>query len=214
MKKILVVLAVACMVLSAAAAQAKIAGSAHDMTSTTLGMAPGVAADPCIYCHTPHGGGSFALWNRLAKTAITGTYVSTANPTGNTLDARGSMLCLSCHDGVLTETMLNAPGRNGQNTSVTFNPITKNALAIIADVSSDLANDHPIAVTLPATGYAAPTWAVFYDGSGNRTAAANGRVECGTCHDPHTGVDYGTTPGFTDMMLRTGFKCGDCHNSK
>lgn len=205
MKKFLVVFVVAlAFTLSAGVALAVIANSAHDLTSTStyysdlVVTGAGANTDPCLHCHTPHASSATALWNRTAVNSVG----------GNAVDPRGSGTCVGCHDGVVDDTLVNAPGRGPGAVAVTY---TWTAVNTIWDVANpDLTNDHPVGALADTTGYwgtagwqAAAPALPFYDGSGN----AGTQVECATCHDPHEG-NGGTFTGF----LRAGLACADCHN--
>jgi len=207
MKKIMVVLVVLVLALSAGSAFATIAGSRHDMTNTTLTF--GGTGDPCLHCHTPHGSSAAALWNRADTTVTqqTGTFSGVFRTTD--LDPRGSQLCMGCHDGTLSTTLTNGPGRG--NSAATYDTTNMfqaagNSFALIGANAAALSNDHPLGVAVTASaGVMQVPGAGFplYDGVGGTGGT---HVECATCHDPHAG-NLDNFNGF----LRTGFACSVCH---
>ena len=122
MKKMLLVLVVvACALFGATAAFAAIAGSAHDFSYgavgyytnmvVTFGTTTQVGTDPCLHCHTPHAASTGALWNRSR---------ALVKPEGGAVDPRGSGTCIACHDGDLSDSLVNAPGRGNVATAVSY----------------------------------------------------------------------------------------------
>lgn len=155
MKKMLVVLVVACFVLAAGAAFAAISGSKHDFSATHA------TAETCVHCHTPHNadtaaGTTVPLWNRGGAPA--------------TLQAA----CLSCHSGVMGN-LTNAPG-SGTGTQPSGGAYT--TFPAYANLSGG--NDHPVGVNFPGTAAAGP-----WTANSSLLGGAAGTVECSTCHDVH-----------------------------
>ncbi len=195
MKKIYVILAVlvAATFIAAGMAMAGVAGGPHDLTA-----ASSVAGtDVCIHCHTPHAGiTNMPLWNRPTVTQDAAF--------GGDVDPRGSGACLSCHDGIVTETLQNQPGRGRNNSS----PITYTIPALPMNelwaIKGDgVTNDHPIHKTLGAKGTSATVGsgqAPLYDGAG---ATGGTFVECASCHDVHNDLVN---------FVRATVSCNDCHN--
>ena len=82
MKKVLVLVA-ALMLVASGAMAASIVNSSHDLSA----LASNVDGELCVFCHTPHGGGTQApLWNRGAGVDITADLAFEAYAS-NTLDA-------------------------------------------------------------------------------------------------------------------------------
>jgi len=206
-------------------------------------------AEICVFCHTPHGGDTAApapLWNkRLGVGGVPaggGTYTTYASLNTPSLDGTIasvgsiSMACLSCHDGTQAmDNIINAPGSGGYdatgggNTGLTYtwagtrvnaDGVMQNAGGFIANLGTDLSNDHPIGIQ--------------YCGGG---LTGTGTAVSGTCKDgdfnlPQTDtinsnqtfwVDTGgTARQRTDLplYLRTGadaalgplVECGSCHD--
>ena len=122
-------------------------------------------AEICVFCHTPHGANTAAvvpLWNRTLPAAsayITYNNLGTSTMDGATVPVGSvSIACLSCHDGVQAmNSMINLPGSGGYNSlgsllagtwtggQQTTGQLT-NANGFIANLGTDLRNDHPIGV--------------------------------------------------------------------
>lgn len=186
MKKILVALA---LVAFASTASATIAGGPHDMTRLPYNGTKGT----CQYCHAPHawtasnitvGNGDAPLWNR--------NYAGTLTPYGTTVlgtvigqPGPRSQTCLSCHDARINVGVVN----NGADET----------LAIIgASVGTDMTNDHPVGMPIPAsTEYQAPP-------TTSPIELANSNVECSSCHEPHN-----NTASF--LRATGGAICSACH---
>jgi len=193
-----------------------ISGSPHDLSSGSI--ANGDKNEVCVYCHTPHGaatGVSAPLWNKpIVATAYT-TYDSTTID-GEILSVGSvSVACLTCHDGTQArDAVINAPG-TGLGTSPLGGLGTMPAG--IANLGTDLSNDHPIGIQYggfgtpqidpdftPVTKDAAlDKWWVNTTATGSTAGrdktdmilytrdnggTAEPFVECASCHDPHVGA--------------------------
>ena len=207
-------------------------------------------AEVCVFCHTPHGadtGAPAPLWNKRLGVAGApaggGTYTSYATLSTPSLDGTVadvgsiSMACLSCHDGTQAmDNIINAPGSGGvtadggaigglaytwTGSRVSPTGVLTNGGGFIANLGTDLSNDHPIGIQ--------------YCGGGLTGAAG---VVSGTCKDgdfvlPKTQVintnqvfwvDTGTalqgTKQRTDLPLYTRstgglgpmVECASCHD--
>jgi predicted CXXCH cytochrome family protein len=119
------------------------------------------------------------------------------------------------------------------NTNTAYVDATSGKLQTVANsayqplIGTDLTNDHPVGVvysTSTATyagltssltnqgSYFTPTgtnWRIYEGGNGT------GKVECGSCHDPHTENNSGHS-GETNKFLRGSVAaiCQDCHANK
>lgn len=154
----------------------------------------------CIFCHTPHNARSEApLWNRNLSSATYTVYSSktfdaTADqPTGN------SKLCLSCHDGTIALNQIYSGTIQGTSLS---SPLTGEA-----NLGTDLSDDHPVSFL-----YSESTVA---DDQLKSEAALpsfiklqNGRVECTSCHDPHTEAQFFLNTADISQL------CSACHDKK
>lgn len=187
----------------AAAAQAQILGSKHDLSSGGTNAYKGSSSQTCIYCHTPHSAGTnqVPLWNRsLQATGFTMYTSATLNSTVGAQPGAVSRACLSCHDGVGTPALY---------TGVTglLKPITGTAV-----LGTDLSNDHPVALTVGAVpvdpGIRAPsTWSATLPLFGTN----RDQLECSTCHDPHN-RGAALAGKFLRVSNTSSALCTTCHN--
>ncbi len=163
----------------------------HNLSYAAAADSFGVGAlrnygEVCVYCHTPHGGQTSApLWNRSFPT---GPYQMYNNALSSTIDMAVdpaptgvSMACLSCHDGTIgLDVITNVPNSYTGSAAVG----TTMPSARLANLGTDLRNDHPVSVTYDVTADAA------FNPVGSVTGAGlvlyTGKVQCGSCHNPHT----------------------------
>jgi predicted CXXCH cytochrome family protein len=230
------VLALALILVTPAGAQLTgILATKHNLSTTgtsAIHANPGSTAEVCVFCHTPHGADTTVaapLWNRAINT--TG-YVMYTSPTYDaTTDAQPtgvSQACLSCHDGTIAfDALRNLPGSGGFTdtpgkdgvTTWTFvgAPNRKMPANAITNLGVDLTNDHPISMLYAtakspsstsgtadhATGFKSPTNDVFPNG----VRLYAGKVQCGSCHDPHRS----DTPTFLRVSNDASALCLTCH---
>jgi len=201
-------------------ALATVVGSKHDFSSGNPSAKWGTSNTDqiCIFCHTPHNATtSNMLWNRDLPVA---NFTPYSSPTLNAAVGQPgevSMMCLSCHDGSTAIDQFNR-GRS-------WNPPT---MPKIGDIYwpgnpmvdgmgpniggnfggfsiNDLSNDHPIGFVFDAALVAADP--------GLQLPAAgtlqlwSGRLECATCHEPHTTVNG----PFLRMTNSQSQLCNTCH---
>jgi len=179
MKKIIVVvLVIAIAMIGASAAMASnISATKHNLSSASAFTASrGTLAEICIYCHTPHGGNQTTapLWNRTNPVTTSFTVYASGTMTQVMGQPAGiSKACLSCHDGASSiNVLLNVNSAPYTGTS--------KLLTGIANLGTSLVNDHPIGVSVTASGdpdIKAPTL------TGIRVFS--NLVECASCHDVH-----------------------------
>ncbi|WP_457598700.1 cytochrome c3 family protein, partial [Hydrogenimonas sp.] len=113
-----------------------------------------------------------------------------------------SLACLSCHDGVSAiNSIVNAPGSGGYTagganvafgTTAAGTAFTMPAgVTQIGDATGNLTNDHPVSITyVEGAASLKPVTTAITGWSGATTIAGllrAGKVECGSCHDPHLG---------------------------
>jgi predicted CXXCH cytochrome family protein len=186
-----------------------VSASKHNM-STRSGLAN--YNEVCVYCHTPHGGQiqNAPLWNRTFGTGpyqmYNNAYSSTIDMTVAATPQGVSLACLSCHDGSIgLDVIINRPNAD-TSLAGTGNKMPANAGQFFANLGTDLRNDHPISVTYdnvadpafqPKTG----------DKIDNLLPLYTGRVECGTCHNPHNTTN---TP-FLRRSNSSSNLCKTCH---
>ena len=170
-------------------------------------------------------GGGFALYGSGGS----GTTLAGTTPDGSAAAGVNapSMACLSCHDGVSAiNSIVNAPGSGGYvaaGSSVTFqgDATDKTMPAGITQIGRDLSNDHPVSIeylgdgtaTSPASLKLKTDTLTGWIGATTiadllRTTGANAdRVECGSCHDPHSS----TTNTFLRINNTGSALCLGCH---
>lgn len=152
---------------------AQVLGTKHNLSSTGTGNNQFSGTNEvCVFCHTPHGSDTSAaapLWNRKISGVTYTTYDSlgTSSLDGKTAPVGSvSIACLSCHDGTQAmNVVINAPGSGGYNPagapmSGTWNTgggatQTGGVLnaGIIANIGTDLTNDHPIGIQYAGGGF-------------------------------------------------------------
>ena len=183
---------------------ASIVGSRHDLSTATT-------TQVCEFCHTPHHANTnlpSPLWNRAESTQ---TFTLYGSPTLDTMVSQpgaSSRLCLSCHDGVNANTMVNGfsvstkhdlvspPG--GSRPDMTSYPNCERCHTDIYGggrrklvLGTDLRNDHPVSMNYPTPAqdpdFNPPPdplkgWGA---NSPNDVKLYAGGVECGSCHNVH-----------------------------
>lgn len=143
----------------------------------------------CVYCHTPHGGQTSApLWNRGFSVASYQMYdsghSSTINMTVDPQPTGVSLACLSCHDGTIgLDVIVNTPNNYTGGPAVG----TRMPANLLANLGTDLRNDHPISIRYD------PTADPFFRSASSVQSAGlqlySGKVQCGSCHNPHTAAN-------------------------
>lgn len=196
-------------------AWAQVSSGKHNLTTLGGGSGtPGDNGEVCVYCHTPHGARSQSeveapLWNKPNGTAPAGftTYDSTTIDGDILAVGSVSLACLTCHDGTQAmDTVINAPGSGNfvATTGLRMNSIADPGtmpIGIVANLGTDLTNDHPIGVQYGGFG-ATPVDPDFKDSAdtpGLQVATINGAQRWWV--DTPGGVD--TTREKTDMILYT-----------
>lgn len=203
-----------------------IVGTKHDLHTEFSG---GTAV--CEYCHVPHKFNSLTtqpplLWNVQVKPGPYATYSSPSfdgsstirdpSTAGSTSGASYmSLLCLSCHDGTVTQAsfyqITSAMGGAGSVTPPNIGG------------TAGLQNDHPVdftysvalatadgglkqptegsSVRIPYVG--SPALPLFKD----QPTDVSGRLECATCHNPHNS----SNGKFLRMANSSSSLCLNCH---
>ncbi len=154
-------LASAVCVFAGSAALGAVTGTPHDLRGR-LGI-----DEECLPCHVPHSAVSATagpVWNHRLSSATFTRKGQTVQLTGTT------KLCMSCHDGVT------AVGSLG-------NQVGNDPLSGPAAIGTDLTASHPVSVSYAEACAARP--GVFRPTAGVTNFLEDGRVECGSCHEPH-----------------------------
>ena len=236
MKQVFRIAAASSLLLIGGVAGAQVLNSPHDLTA-----APGVTTtETCVFCHTPHGadiGAPVPLWN---KTLPAGDgYQTYAELNTSTLDGSEhtevgsvSLACLSCHDGAqAVDAVLNAPGRGpGSGNLGSGSQIGDAPVNPLAEIGTDLRNDHPISIQYGGGGVNATSHNTDGLFTGNTVDPDfNDPVRATINTNPAWWVDgpVGTvgTRDKTDMILYTRadpgldagaaqpfVECGSCHD--
>ena len=228
-------------------ASAQIATTKHNLgtASTQTNHVTAGTAEVCVFCHTPHGAdvttpNAPPLWNkRLATGATYTTYANLNTPSldGEILPVGSiSVACLSCHDGTQAmDNIINAPGSGGYDPAGggttglgytwTGNVTTDGLMnaATIANLGTNLSNDHPIGIQYCGGGLTATGTTVTgtckdgdFTTSGVRTATINTNqvfwVETGAADGVKTRTDL---PLYTRAFTAgsgPSVECGSCHD--
>ncbi|MCB4204410.1 cytochrome c3 family protein [Deferribacterales bacterium Es71-Z0220] len=153
----------------------------------------------CVFCHTPHNALTYApLWNRELSNTVYTTYTSNTlnanpgQPTGN------SRLCLSCHDGTIALNAIYNGSVSDLNATISGG----------ANLGTNLMDDHPISFVYDSSLASSDTQLKSPLSLPSFIKLQNNRIECTTCHDPHTEAEY---------FLRNADKltlCTACHDKK
>ncbi|MFQ5415422.1 MAG: cytochrome c3 family protein, partial [Myxococcota bacterium] len=181
---------------------AQIANTLHNFTPS----GPGSMKNPdpvglCRFCHTPHRASQTrALWNRDLPAQAYDPYDSSTltaipgQPTG------ASRLCLSCHDGTLAlGNVIWAPGE----TISPIGPLTGRVL-----LGTDLTDDHPVSFVFDeALAVRNGELVSPLTLSGPVQLDGEGRVQCISCHDPHSDL----LPKFLVASIENADLCVACH---
>ncbi|MBW7904468.1 MAG: cytochrome c3 family protein [Phycisphaerae bacterium] len=164
-----------------------IVGSKHDFTQGGAAV-----RDLCLPCHTPHITASEAplLTQRASGRMRPRGY----GAMGIELDA-ASLLCLSCHDGVIATDVFTGPHamswaeRSGGGAAPGASRLTS----------------HPVGIEYPS---GAPRYASATTVNAAGLKLPNGRIQCTTCHDPHNTHNHAGMLTISNARSRL---CLTCH---
>jgi hypothetical protein len=193
---------------AAGGARAQVGGSVVDTLHNLSVSGPGeiraaTETQVCKFCHVPHSAVvPEPLWgHRLSDAAAYavpdvrgGKAIRPApQPDGS------SRLCLSCHDGTV------ALGDMGRKGNVPMQGAQRLSPGRKGFIGTDLSGSHPISIAMPETDPGAedggdmglrPLQALATDH--DVRLDKEGRIQCTTCHDPHSDRNYvpGRVPHF------------------
>ena len=195
----------------AAYAQANtVVGSRHDLSVSGPGPVKATSEkEVCLFCHALHirdSDSPHPLWNQKLSTApsYTSYTSSTYKQTNNQISTR-SKLCLGCHDGTVAIGQTYTGGKIA----------VQGALPSGDSFGADLRNNHPFGFAMPAVD----------DGEINLSLTASpplssdpavklfdNKIECVTCHNPHT-PNLDTTVQFMVRSNNNSTLCKACHDT-
>lgn len=188
-----------------------VANTKHNLGSSGTGTYTTTSTTQiCFPCHIPHASPVIAapLWNR---TLTPQNYImynsSTFDMPSPSYPSTMSLLCLGCHDGVLSLEPYKKPA--GEGGTWTWPNGDKIANTSSAYIGIDLSNDHPISVQYDTSKDPA-----FYEPVNGKVGnlplyltGGNLYVECATCHNPHDN----TYKPLLRMSNSYSSMCTECH---
>jgi predicted CXXCH cytochrome family protein len=182
-----------------------IVNSLHNLSvSGPGGLKSSSESEICVFCHTPHNSlPSSPLWNKDDPGYTYTLYHSSTIQAAPGQPDGTSILCLSCHDG--TTALGSVLSRTGDI------PFTGGITSLpqgASNLSTDLANDHPISFDYTTSLSAADGQLKDPASVHSSISLRNGRMQCTSCHDPHRNL--------TDMFLvvtrQFSELCNSCHD--
>ncbi|HEU5452735.1 MAG TPA: cytochrome c3 family protein [Terriglobales bacterium] len=210
MRRMLIGLALATLVL-AGSSQAQNKRLPVDDSLHNLSPVNGQGADTCRYCHSAHKTAPVrGLWNHQLSTAEYQFYTSSSYKQGaaSLPTDSPSRLCLSCHDGTVA-----LGSTYGSSTPLP----TNKSLSEKNNLGTDLRSSHP---------FGFDTWVrdntlrdELFSSNPRITGDAHvklyaGRIECSTCHEPHTpNIDPKRPDMFLAVSNENGGLCLSCHDA-
>jgi predicted CXXCH cytochrome family protein len=212
------------LLVMAGSSNAAITGSKHDLSTSGGGTIKSTdQTEICIFCHTPHDAiknDNIPLWNHtLSSTATYGVYTSpTFDGSADIADLGGkdatnaavSNLCLSCHDGTVAVNSFNNPSNARPTTTFSGDGKIPTGATNLGATADALKNDHPVNFSYTAALATA-------DGSLKAPASLTGvklysnKVQCASCHDPHTSQDP-SGKAFLRVSMNASSLCFACHS--
>ncbi len=176
--------------LLSVASNAQVAQTPHNLTGISGNLDN---TQLCIYCHiAPSDTKTFKspLWDKTAPQTGFSMYKERASDSQAFSDPNTfSMLCLSCHDGASSaNSVVNITGTVA--TSTTKHKSVRLAGGLSVGSYGDF-DDHPVSIEYIPGGKSSLrpiNEPLIGEWNGANTIAdllRNGKVECGSCHDPH-----------------------------
>lgn len=204
MKKVLIFI-VLITIVAAGVAFAGIANTKHNLSTTNHPATNTYFStnenEICVFCHTPHAATALPLWNRNTPAGPFTPYSSSTFNGGAITLGAGSLICMSCHDGVTgLNVVVNGVGP-GSGRAITMNANGNVIAAGPTDLGTDLSNDHPVGFTYATSAAAdsdiAPDTTVLNANWIHTSSATtvgglmrSGKMECASCHEPHVENTY------------------------
>ena len=185
---------------------ADIASSKHNLSVSGPGTVKAASEDQiCVFCHAPHNSSPTApLWNRQTPAGTYTPYASSTSKAAVGQPTRGSLLCLSCHDGTIAlGQVLNRPAPIAMAGGVTTLPAGS-----ASRLGTDLSGDHPISFAY-SSALATSRGELLDPGllTGAVRLDSSGQMQCSACHDAHSD----TFGKFLVMANTASALCQTCH---
>lgn len=183
--------------------------SVHDLSPSGPGTVKGATGYACIFCHAPHNvlSDQTPLWNHELSIQVYTPYSSTTYHQTGEQPVYGSStkLCLSCHDGTI------APGQTMTSGLIPMSVSMRQGTVL----GSDLRPNHPVSFSVPFADNGELNPLLL--GSPPRTGDSavklpQNRVECTTCHEPHTPNLDPVVHKFLVRDSSNGQLCLACHD--
>ncbi|MFQ5663305.1 MAG: cytochrome c3 family protein [Terriglobia bacterium] len=186
---------------------------AQNQKSTVIGTVHDINLQGCFSCHAPHNGsvatggtdqqtGQILLWDRGFTAQTFGTYDSPSmdntaaevggTPISATEPRLFSFLCLSCHDGVTSPTLIGPTV-----TDAVGNPTN----------SFGLSNDHPVNMAHDPTQDTGLNPVATVTAAGLALYGTTNTVQCGSCHNVHDNTNL----PFLRISNANSALCTTCH---
>lgn len=195
--------------LPAAAQRLSVTESVHDLSPTGPGTVKAASGYACLFCHAPHNvlTEQTPLWNhQLSVQAYTPYTSSTYHQTGAQPQVGSpSKLCLSCHDGTVAL---------GQTVASGNIPVS-GGLSARTNLGTDLRRSHPVSFATPMADNGELRLTLFQtppQTADPEVRLVQGRVECTTCHEPHTPNLDPVVQKFLVRDSSSGQLCLACHD--
>lgn len=180
--------------------------SSHNLTPSGSGPLKSGDSRPCVFCHISHQGYTAPgyLWNQKTSQAAYTPYQSpTLTALAGNPGVGSSKLCLSCHDGTVAVGQTVAGGTL----------VVSGSIASADLLGTDFSRHHPVGIRPSDDGQLfvglAATPATASDPS---VRLPNNRIECVSCHDPHTENRDGTRRRFLVRTNDSSALCLACHD--
>ncbi len=188
------------------AAGAGIATTKHNLSASGPGAVKATSeAQICVFCHAPHNKSpTTPLWNRQTPGSGYTPYASSTLKAAAGQPTRGSLLCLSCHDGTIALGQL----LNRATPISMVAGVTTLATGSASRLGTDLSGDHPISFNY--TSALATTRGELVDPAvltGQVRLDSSGQMQCSACHDAHNDANG----KFLVMSNQGSALCQTCH---
>lgn len=198
-------IAVLLLMFSSASDAQSILTSSHNLSASGPGEIRAVSeSEVCVFCHTPHSSlPSSPLWNKEDPGYSYILYHSSTIEAVPGQPDGASILCLSCHDG--TTALGSVLSRSSD---ISFSGGVSLLPPGSSNMSTDLADDHPISFDYTTALAAADGQLRDPSGIVPPVALRNGRMQCTSCHDPHRDL----TNDFLLLTNQYSELCFSCHS--